>query len=106
MNPPELMIWNRLRPKYNKEFAFRRQVAVIPGVIVDFYIDKKKIAFEIDGKIHRLKTASDAARDARLMAAGVSVVRISALRVFENPDGVANLIRQICLGEIDIQDLE
>ena len=73
---------------------------------MDFYIDKLKIAIEIDGNIHDLKGRSDAARDQLLKQAGVTVVRISARRVFQNPQGVADLIRMICLGEIDVQDLD
>ena len=106
MPPPELLIWQRLRPKYNKEFHFRRQTCLLGNITVDFYLARKKIAFEIDGKIHDQKKKSDSVRDERLRQAGVTVVRISARRVFANPDGVAELIRQICLGETAARDLE
>ena len=45
-------------------------------------------------------------RDQLLRQAGITVVRISARRVLTNPEGVADIIRKICLGEIAIQDLE
>jgi very-short-patch-repair endonuclease len=106
MTPPEVFIWQHLRPANNKDFTFRRQVSLLPGIVVDFYCARKKIAFEIDGKIHELKQDSDAIRDRLLNEAGVTVVRISARRVFANPAGVANLIKMICLGEINVQDLD
>ena len=61
--------------------------------------------FEIDGSIHELHRKSDANRDELFRKAGISVVRISARRVLADPDGVANLIRMICMGEIEVQDL-
>ena len=106
MSPPEIIIWQLLRPAINKEFTLRRQVPLVPGIIVDFYFARKKFAFEIDGKIHGIKEASDAMRDNRLGEVGVIVMRISARRVFENPTGVANIIRLICLGEIEPKDIE
>ncbi|MEI7985979.1 MAG: DUF559 domain-containing protein [Armatimonadota bacterium] len=106
MSPPEVIIWQLLRPANNKDFTFRRQVPLLPGIIVDFYFARKKIAFEIDGKIHGLKQFSDATKDSRLREAGVTVVRISARKVFESSVGVANLIRMICLGEIELGDIE
>ncbi|MBS1728334.1 MAG: DUF559 domain-containing protein [Armatimonadetes bacterium] len=106
MLSPELCLWQRLRPKYNKDFHFRRQAPLIGRFIVDFYFSDKRIAFEIDGTVHELHRERDAARDQALSAAGITVVRISARRVLANPDGVANLIRSICLGEVDVQDIE
>jgi len=106
MSLPEVMIWQRLRPKVNKEFHFRRQTPLLGRFTVDFYFAKLKIVFEIDGSIHEAKFQSDQARDHQLLQAGISVVRISAQRVLANPDGVAEFIRKICLGEINIQDIE
>jgi len=105
---PELLLWIRLRPKVNKDFNFRRQASLLGRFTADFYVtkDKRRIVFEIDGMIHELHRRSDAKRDELFRKAGISVVRISARRVLANPDGVANLIRMICLGEIEIQDLE
>ena len=65
-----------------------------------------KLVFEIDGSTHDFTYQRDATRDQLLGQAGISVVRISARRVLANPDGVAELIRGICLGQISIQDLD
>ena len=106
MSLPEVMIWQRLRPKVNKDFHFRRQVPLLGKVTVDFYYAPLKIVFEIDGSTHEWKQEIDMVRDQLLRQAGITVVRISARRVLTNPDGVADVIRKICLGEIAIQDLE
>ncbi len=105
MSLPEVMIWQRLRPKVNKDFHFRRQVPLLGKFTADFYFEKLKIVFEIDGSVHELKRNEDIVRDRILSQAGISVVRISARRVLANPDGVANLIKSICLGEICVQDI-
>ena len=106
MSLPEVMIWQRLRPKVNKDFHLRRQVTLLGKYTVDFYFGKLKVVFEIDGSIHELKGESDRERDRTLKQAGISVVRIAARSVLANPDGVSDFIRRICLGEINIQDIE
>ena len=106
MTPPEVILWHYLRPKYNKSFKVRRQAAVLPGIIVDFYIDKKKIAIEVDGKIHNITKGADAKRDVLLKQAGVTVLRIPASRVFSNPQAVAELVHLVYLGEIDPKLIE
>jgi len=106
MSLPEVMIWQRLRPKVNRDFHLRRQVPLLGKYTVDFYFAGLKIVFEIDGSVHELKRVEDATRDRILSLAGISVVRISARRVLANPDGVANLIKMICTGEIGIQDID
>ncbi len=106
MSLPEVMIWQRLRPKVNKEFRLRRQVPLLGKFTVDFYFEKLKIVFEIDGQAHEGTAEIDAHRDRLLNESGISVVRISARRVLANADGVAEFIRMICLGEIAVQDIE
>ena len=108
MLTPELLLWVRLRPKVNKDFRFRRQAPLLGRFTADFYVSRGslRIVFEIDGKIHQLHRDSDAIRDELFNEAGIFVVRISAQRVLKNPDGVAELIRMICMGEIHPHDLD
>lgn len=106
MSLPEVMIWQRLRPKVNKDFRLRRQVPLLGKLTVDFYYADLKIVFEIDGSTHDGTFEIDAARDRLLRNNGISVVRISARRVLADPDGVAVFIKGICLGLISIQDIE
>ena len=106
MSLPEAMIWQRLRPKVNKDFHFRRQVPLLRKFTVDFYFAGLKIVFEIDGSIHDSTYQADHARDQLLRSAGFSVVRIAACRVLADPDGVAEFIKQICRGEVNVQDIQ
>jgi very-short-patch-repair endonuclease len=101
MSLPEVLLWQCLRPKNNKDFRLRRQAALLPGITVDFYYATLRIAFEIDGQIHAGREKEDNQRDSRLRAAGYKVVRIPARNVLKSPTAVADYIRLICLGEID-----
>ena len=105
MSLPEVLLWQYLRPKNNKDFRFRRQAALLPGITVDFYYAALRIAFEIDGQIHAFREKEDELRDARLRAAGYKVVRIPARNVLKSPSDVADFIRSICMGEVDFNDL-
>ena len=106
MSLPEVLLWQRLRPKVNKSFRLRRQVPLLGKFTVDFYYEKLKIVFEIDGKSHEGMVEIDALRDRLLSEAGIAVVRISARSVLANADEVAEFIRKICMGEIAVQDIE
>ncbi len=105
---PELLLWQRLRPKLNKEFNFRRQSPLLGRFTADFYVshENRRIVFEIDGRVHDFHVRSDAERDELFRQAGIAVIRIAASRVLANPDGVADLIRNISLGRIDVKDIE
>jgi very-short-patch-repair endonuclease len=58
----------------------RRQVP-LHGFIVDFYASSIKLAVEVDGGWHNERMHLDAARDRKLCAFGVRVVRVSAEEV-------------------------
>ncbi len=47
MSLPEVMIWQRLRPKVNKDFHFRRQVPLLGKVTVDFYYAPLKLSSKL-----------------------------------------------------------
>ncbi len=106
MSLPEVLLWQYLRPKNNKDFRFRRQAALLPGITADFFYAALRIAFEIDGQIHALREEEDELRDARLRAAGYTVVRIPARNVLKSPSDVADYVRLICLGEIGFDELD
>lgn len=75
---PEQRAWQILRVLRSYGLAVRRQVP-IAGLTVDFAIRSKRLVIEIDGPMHALPQVAeqDAARDARLEAAGWRVLRIS-----------------------------
>ena len=107
MSLPEVLLWNRLRPKENKHCIIRRQVAMLGKYVLDFYCPELKIAFEIDGNaFHNGQEIKDEQRQKEIEETGIRFVRIGAARVLKNPYGVANLIIQICTGEIQIEDLD
>lgn len=106
MTLPEVLLWQRLRPKNNKDFRIRRQAPLLAGITVDFYYATLRIVFEIDGKIHELREREDSKRDRELRQAGFHVVRIAAQSVLANPDAIASFIRDICLERISISDMQ
>jgi very-short-patch-repair endonuclease len=95
MTPPELRLWNVLRAE-PEGFAFRRQHEA-GDYVLDFYCAPSRLAIEVDGEIHARgdQPARDAARDAWLTTQGVRVVRIPAIELLHNLDGVVRHIVKI-----------
>jgi very-short-patch-repair endonuclease len=73
----EELLWQYLRGKRLLGVQFRRQVP-LHGFIVDFYASSIKLVVEVDGGWHNGRAHLDAARDRKLRAKGVRVVRVSA----------------------------
>jgi very-short-patch-repair endonuclease len=74
---------------------FRRQHSIGPYV-VDFYCPKERLVVELEGSAHDSEqtAAGDEARERFLNTAGLAVLRLENRHVFENPEGVLDLIRQ------------
>lgn len=80
--PAEVLLWTELRRR-NLKYKFLRQHPVIYEsnknehffYIPDFYCHKKKMAIEVDGKIHDHKKEYDNNRTAVLNAKGIHVLR-------------------------------
>ena len=107
MSLPEVLLWNQLRPKINKQCVIHRQVPFLNLYVVDFYCAKLKLAIEIDGRqIHEGQEVKDAERQAAIEQLGIRFLRIGAKRVLKNPYEVAQLIIEICIGELQLEDLE
>jgi very-short-patch-repair endonuclease len=89
----EARLWSELRNRELIGFKFRRQHPV-GDRIVDFYCADAKLAIELDGSGHLydLKRGDDLDREIELYEKGVRVLRFSNEEVFENVDGVLNLI--------------
>jgi very-short-patch-repair endonuclease len=96
MTPPERRLWNvlRLRPE---GFKFRRQHPVGPYTL-DFFCYEAELCIEIDGFAHQLGSnpQRDTRRDDWLVSQGVRTVRIAALDVRDNLEGVVQLILEAC----------
>ena len=107
MSLPEVLLWNYLRPKVNRKCTIRRQVPFLNLYVVDFYCPAIKLAIEIDGnQYHEGQDLKDEIRQKALEQLGIRFLRISAQRVLKHPNDVAQLIIQICTGEINLEDLE
>jgi very-short-patch-repair endonuclease len=93
MTPPELRLWAALRGKALAGFRFRRQHPVGP-YILDFYCPAANLAVEVDGEGHGLtdRARRDERRDRWLAEHGMATLRIAAIEVRDNPDGVVKAI--------------
>ena len=92
MSLPETLLWQRLRRK-SVGVAFRRQHP-IGRYKADFYCASLKIVIELDGEVHNRgdQPARDTERDHYMREGGYRVIRIAAIDVLRDPDGVANSI--------------
>ncbi|NJC42714.1 very-short-patch-repair endonuclease [Brevundimonas alba] len=91
---PEALLWARLRGQRLAGLRFRRQHPVGP-YILDFYCVAVRLAVEVDGRVHDDpdRQAHDERRTNWLNGQGIQVLRIAAMSVFQNMDGVLEGIR-------------
>ena len=94
MTPAELKLWDRLRDRRFDGLKFRRQ-ATVAGAIVDFLSAELRLVVELDGGVHRLRETEDAARDARLAAAGFVVLRETNGAFERNPNALLGRVREL-----------
>lgn len=96
MTPQEVKLWVHLRALKRQGFHFRRQVPR-EGFIVDFACLKSRLVIEIDGAQHgeHRHAQRDTERDAKLKAAGFTVLRFWNSEVNENLDGVVETIYRV-----------
>ena len=73
-------------------FKFRRQQPIGP-YIVDFVTFEKKFVIELDGGQHAREREKDEERDLWLKKGGYEVLRFWDNEVFENLDGVLEVIK-------------
>jgi very-short-patch-repair endonuclease len=89
----EAKLWYRLRGKRLAQWKFRRQHQ-IDKYIVDFVTIPGKLVVEVDGATHSEpdEIQRDEERTRILEAFGFHVIRVSNTDVYENIDGVLELI--------------
>ena len=89
----EARLWRALRNRQLAGWKFRRQHP-IDRYIVDFVTIAGKLIVEIDGATH--STTAEQARDAErtriLESLGFHIVRVTNRDVYENPEGVQEMI--------------
>ena len=96
MSPAERRLWNVLKERPGA-FKFRKQCPQGPYSL-DFACLEARLAIEVDGGSHDFgnRPQRDAARDAFLSSLGFSTLRIPAVEVFQNLEGVMLGIVEAC----------
>jgi very-short-patch-repair endonuclease len=89
----EARLWQALRNRRLARWKLRRQHP-IDRYIVDFVTLAGKVVVEVDGVTHAepSERARDKARSDVLEACGFHIVRVSNIDVYENLDGVLEMI--------------
>ena len=95
----ERLLWRYLKSRQIEGAKFRRQQP-IETYIVDFVSFEKKIVIELDGGQHAENMEYDMQRDRCLRANGYRVLRFWNNDVTGNLEGVLEVIRGCCTGEI------
>jgi very-short-patch-repair endonuclease len=88
----EKYLWKHLRGKKLEGYKFRRQHP-IGKYIVDFVNLERKIIIELDGGQH-LENKKDKLRDIWLEEQGYEILRFWDNEVFNNVEGVLEVIRE------------
>lgn len=93
MTPPEARLWTQLRGHRLNGYKFRRQHPFGP-YILDFYCAAARLAVEVDGRghDHPEQLEHDRRRTNWLAGHGVRVVRLAAIDVRDELDGVLGFI--------------
>jgi very-short-patch-repair endonuclease len=87
----ERALWCHLRMRQLSGHKFRRQYA-IQNFIIDFVCIERRLAIELDGSQHFSQSDYDAARTGILEAQGYRVLRFWNNELFENMEGVLEVI--------------
>jgi very-short-patch-repair endonuclease len=96
LSPPEARLWVRVRAHQLHGYKFRRQHPFGP-YILDFYCAAARLAVEVDGRCHDdpERIARDRRRTRWLASQGVRVIRIAAVDVKDELDGVLAFIVRV-----------
>ena len=102
MTDAEHLLWFCLRRKQLAGFGFRRQHP-IKRFVLDFYCCEAKLAVELDGGQHNEDDgcSRDLQRTAFLEQHGIMVVRIWNNEVFQNLEGVLQMIYELLLKRVE-----
>jgi very-short-patch-repair endonuclease len=96
MSPPEALLWSVPRERPGG-FKFRRQCPQ-GGFSLDFACLEARLAIEVDGEAHDRgdNPERDERRDGAIAAMGFFTMRIPAVEVFQNLEGVILGIVDVC----------
>jgi very-short-patch-repair endonuclease len=93
MSLPEVIVWQNIRGRRLEGMAFRRQYPM-GRYVLDFYCDEVRLAVEIDGQQYTPgdHPDRDIERDGWFTAHGIETLRIPAIDVLTELDGVLTRI--------------
>ena len=94
MTEAEQRLWSALRRRQIDGLRFRRQVP-LGRFIVDFACYDARVVVELDGGQHAESEAEDKARAKWLEERGFRVLRFWNTEVFENLEGVLEVVRAV-----------
>ena len=89
----ERALWYRLSRRQLEGYKFRRQQP-IGRYVVDFVSFERKLVIEVDGGQHKVQKEEDKKRDNWLERNGFKVLRFWNSEMFENLEGVLNVVRR------------
>ena len=106
MTPPERRLWRVLKGRPGG-LKFRRQHPIGPFVL-DFFCYEAGMAIEIDGLAHEMGSNPhrDIRRDSWLAGEGIGTLRLRAIDIRENLEGVLALIVEECLKRVPRKEQE
>jgi very-short-patch-repair endonuclease len=101
MSLPEVLLWVQLQ-QHPGGYLFRKQHP-IGAYALDFCCVKARLAIEVDGESHSRgdRPERDAARDAWVLGQGFDTMRIQAVQVLKNMEGVLVSIVEECRKRIN-----
>ena len=100
MTRAETLLWRHLKAHRLSALGFRRQ-SPMGNYIADFVAHSRKLIVEVDGETHSSskQLARDEERARVLGSLGFNIVRITNIDVYENLEGVREMIA-LTLGSI------
>jgi very-short-patch-repair endonuclease len=93
--PAEGILWQVVRHRRLAGYRFRRQHPFGP-YILDFYCAVARLVVELDGDSHLEREQHDRQRDDYLREQGIHVLRIPNSLVYEEKEGVLEMIARMC----------
>jgi very-short-patch-repair endonuclease len=93
MPEAEVILWSRLKARQLLGCKFRRQYSV-GSFVIDFFSVEIKLGIELDGDSHFQSGAPeyDRKRQRFIESFGITIVRILNTEVYDNLDGVLQMI--------------
>jgi len=93
--PEEAVLWTQIKSRKIKGYKWRRQHPI--GIyILDFYCPKAKLCIELDGAAHYTYSGEreDCIRTSFLNSKGIKVIRFENRLIWDNIEGVIDIIEQ------------